>query len=224
MNQFCSCFGREAKPGCLRKPTTRAKVFQKFQTNFTPLTLKNHRKFSLLVKLIACMSIFRQAALPMECMKRETGIGDYSGSSDKIAANIARVVYSQILQLLAVCMSHGRAFSLALSGATHQGMSYFDVRLRFGRGNVMHNFRLLAIPLFERHTRAYMLEVLVCLIDAMTSRWGNSVIAVCSDAAPNKTGKSPDFKRFETLEFFGFGTTFTCLISCVYSIYMSKRS
>ncbi|OWZ14684.1 hypothetical protein PHMEG_00011803 [Phytophthora megakarya] len=34
MCQFYSIFGREAKPGCRRKPNTRAKVFQKFQTKF----------------------------------------------------------------------------------------------------------------------------------------------------------------------------------------------
>ncbi|OWZ08009.1 hypothetical protein PHMEG_00019515 [Phytophthora megakarya] len=49
--------------------------------------VQNHRKFSLLMKLIACASSFRQAMLQMECAKVETGIGDYGGCSDIIAAN-----------------------------------------------------------------------------------------------------------------------------------------
>ncbi|GMG17119.1 unnamed protein product [Phytophthora fragariaefolia] len=130
--------------------------------------VKTHRQFSLLVKFIAGGASFRQAALQIECVKVETGIGDYGGCSDAVAANYARVGCAQSLQLLAECMSQVWAFSLAFDGSTHQGMSYLDVRLRFGRGNRLHNFHLLAVPLFERHTGAYMFEVLVTY--AMSSR------------------------------------------------------
>lgn len=67
--------------------------------------VKHQRKFNHLIKLIACGSTFCKAAQQMECVKVETGIGDYGGCSDAITANYDRVVCAQSLQLLSECIS-----------------------------------------------------------------------------------------------------------------------
>ncbi|ETM50608.1 hypothetical protein L914_05392, partial [Phytophthora nicotianae] len=75
------------------------------------------------------------------------------------------------------------AFSLAFDGSTRLGMSYLDVRVRFGHDADIQNFHLLAIPLYQRHTDAYMLDVLVRFLDATIISWRDYVLAVSSDGA-----------------------------------------
>ncbi|KAF1782349.1 hypothetical protein GQ600_6162 [Phytophthora cactorum] len=86
-------------------------------------------------------------------------------------------------------LSNVWAFSLAFDSSNHQSRSYLDVRVRFGITGKIQNFHLVAIPLYERHTGAYMFDVSTRFLRALVPNWRDVVIAVSSDGAANMTGK-----------------------------------
>lgn len=126
----------------------------------------------------------------MDCTRDESGMSVYGGCSDVVAAEYTRFVCAYALQILSDVLRNLWAFSLALDGATHQGMSYLDVRIRFEWKGSLLNFHLMAIPLFERHTGENMFDVLKSFLDSVICEWKRQCIAVSSDGAANMTGRA----------------------------------
>lgn len=154
------------------------------------VVVKNAKRFNLLVKFVGCGASFRLASRLMECTRAESGIAHFGGCSDVVASNYTRIVCAVALQYLSEILSDTWAFSLALDSSTHQGLSYLDVRVRvcFRRG--LHNFHLLAIPLFERHTGENMYNVLERFLEALLGdSWRHACIGVSSDGARSMTGR-----------------------------------
>jgi len=77
---------------------------------------------------------------------------------------------------------------LALDCATHQGKSYVDIRCRFFFGGLLHNFHLLAIPLFGRHTASNIFTVVEKFLTALVPKWREKLIGVATDGAATMVG------------------------------------
>lgn len=130
------------------------------EVNTYVVMLKAPRRFALCVKYIACGASFRRASRLMDYTKMESGISFYGGCTAVVASNYARVVCAHSLQIISDIIAKTWCFSIALDGSTHKGTAYLDTRIRFFWEGSMHNFHLMAIPLFERHTGENMLSVL----------------------------------------------------------------
>ena len=130
------------------------------------------------------------AARLISCTRQESGIAMYGGCSDVVASNYTRIVCAASLQIISDCLSRVWAFYIVLDGSTHQGMSYLDARVRFEMNSVLHNFHLMAIPLFERHTGEAMFDALSKFLDAVVARWKSCTIAVATDEVANMTGRT----------------------------------
>jgi hypothetical protein len=66
-------------------------------------------------------------------------------------------------------------------------MSYLDVRIRFSLHDVMYNFHLLALPLFDRHTGENMFDVLVQFLNAFCPQWRDILVGSSTDGARSIT-------------------------------------
>jgi len=119
----------------------------------------------------------------------ESGISFYGGCMGIFASNYARVVCAHSLQIISDVIAKMWCFSIALDGSTHQGMSYLDTQIRFFWEGSIHNFHLMAIPLFEKHTGENMFSVLERFFDAVfTESWRSQCISISSDGARNMMG------------------------------------
>jgi hypothetical protein len=130
------------------------------QRDLYEVVIKTPRRFNLCIDFVACGASFRMASRLMDCTRAESGLGIYGGCSAVVASNYTWLVCAYCLQTLSDVLRQVWAFSIALDGSIHQGMSYVDVRVRFHFAGKLLNFHLMAIPLFERHTGENMFNVL----------------------------------------------------------------
>ncbi len=66
------------------------------------------------------------------------------------------VLWAMAYQMVADILKSVWAFSIALDGGNKSSTSYLDVRLV---NEVMHNIHLVALPMRERHTGQYMINI-----------------------------------------------------------------
>jgi hypothetical protein len=126
----------------------------------------------------------------MDCTRAESGLGICGGCSAVVASNYTRLVCAYCLQTLSDVLRQVWAFSIALDGSIHQGMSYVNVRVRFHFASKLLNLHLMAIPLFDRHTGENVFDVLVPFLDAVFPSRKKKCIAVSTDGARSMTGRS----------------------------------
>lgn len=68
-------------------------------------------------------------------------------------------------------------------------MSYLDARVRFEMNAVLHNFHLMATPLFVRNTGEEMFGAFFEFLDTVVARCRPRAIAAATDGAANITGR-----------------------------------
>ena len=137
-------------------------LFKKLNTEVDTyvVVLKKLRSFDLCVKYIACGTSFQMASRLMNCPRVESGISFYEGCTDFVDSSCARVVCVHSLQILSGVIAKTWCFSIALDASTHQGMSYLDTWVPFFWEGAIHNFHLMVISLFERHSGENVVHVL----------------------------------------------------------------
>jgi hypothetical protein len=112
----------------------------------------------------------------------------FKGCSEGRCATFTRVVCAVNLQKLSDLLSQCWAFSLALDVGTKQGTSYLDVRLRFGLDGVLHNFHMLALPMFERKTSRAIFDTVVKALSLLEPMWKFQLLSVSTDGERTMTG------------------------------------
>jgi hypothetical protein len=100
------------------------------QSNLYEVVIKTPRRFNLCIEFVACGASFLMASRLMTCTRAESGLGVYGGCSDVVASNYVRFVCAYCLQIVSNAVRQVWAFSIALDGSIHQGMSYLDLRVR----------------------------------------------------------------------------------------------
>ena len=116
------------------------------------ILVSNLRRFEICVDYMKLGASFRMIAAIMAVTRDHTGISLYSGCDENEVSKSARIVCAHSLQILSESIGQVWWFPLAIDGATHQGMSYLDVRVRFHWKGEMLDYHLMALPLFARHT------------------------------------------------------------------------
>ncbi|KAH9244819.1 hypothetical protein BASA81_017759 [Batrachochytrium salamandrivorans] len=202
--RFCITFGKEEEVGRKRKATSNVKALTLFklavdeEDNRDPeqrsvdnyvVTVKMTQRFNLCVRYIACGATFRMASRLMQATVEESGLAYLRGCSDTIASDYARIVCAASLQKISEALEAVWAFSIALDCSTHQSTSYLDVRCRFCLHEIIYNFHLMTIPLFESHTGENMFATLVKFMNALIPSWRNHLIGVSTDGDRSMAGR-----------------------------------
>jgi len=116
-----------------------------------------------------------------------SGLSRIGSLKDTTVAGYARIVLARNLQLISTILDPKNrscwAFSLANDASTHYGKSYFDNRIRVHINGKLHNFHLVAIPMFEQHTGENMFVLVSHVLDVLCPRWRTQMIEVGSDGA-----------------------------------------
>lgn len=151
--------------------------------------IKTARRFELAVGMLATGSSFSHAARVLQLFRDKTGLAYIGGASDSTVANYARAACADALQKLSDIFDSLTGFSLAADSATVHGMSFMDVRARFTTGGVLHNFHLLALPLYDKHTGELLTRALIKFLDALHAPWRDILVGVATDGARSMTGR-----------------------------------
>jgi hypothetical protein len=87
----------------------------------------------------------------------------------------------------------GWSFSLAGDTTTHQGESFFDVRIRVCVRGVLHNVHLVCVPSYDRHTAKNICLMVCKLLDNLCVSWRSKLISVSTDGENTMTGQIGGF-------------------------------
>ncbi|RHY01598.1 hypothetical protein DYB25_012879 [Aphanomyces astaci] len=122
---------------------------------------------------------------------RTCNIAKLAGLNDTFVGQWVRILVGGCLQQIANLLAVDDLWALALAfdGDTHRGTTFFDVRIRFGFRGVLYNMHLIALPQFERHTAANIVNLVVKLMNALYSRWRKKIIGVAADGEPAMTSR-----------------------------------
>ncbi len=95
------------------------------------------------------------------------GNGKPVGLNDHEVGKMVCVNVSANLQVLSNVLNHHDvwAFSLADNRSTHQGVSFFDVRIRVCVGGRLFNIHLVIVPFYDRHSAVNICKMIYKLLD-----------------------------------------------------------
>ena len=164
-------------------------LFKKQESGDYIATIKSSKMFSMLLGNVALGCTFRLAAKIVQHVRDETLLNVYSGCTDTLAANYARVACAASLQMIRDGLNQVTGFSLALDSSTLQGTSSLDVRARMAWAGELYNFHLIALPLYESHTSERLCDTLFEFLDARHPSWRALLVGVSTDGEPKTTGR-----------------------------------
>ncbi len=97
---------------------------------------------------------FKQTSAMIGQHKDVFGNGKLVGLKNHEVGKMVRVNVGANLQVLSDVLNHHDvwAFSLAGDGSTHQGVSFFDVRIRVCVDGRMFNIHLVVVPFYDCHS------------------------------------------------------------------------
>ena len=120
---------------------------------------------------------------------RQASVARLAGVTELSVGRWLRIVCAVNLDRISRVLKRVWAFSIACDAATHQGLSYFDVRLRITINGFLYNLHLMAIPIHDRHTAEVLFGLIVKLFDALRSQWRIKLISNSTDGAAVMTGR-----------------------------------
>ena len=122
---------------------------------------------------------------------KERTVNDLLGSlSDIGASNFARIVVALNLEVISKILNRTStwAFSIANDTSTHNGIYYFDQRVRFHLNGIIYNFHVVAFPIFDRNTSNNMARWLVKFLNALVPKWRSKLSNYGPDGENTMTG------------------------------------
>jgi hypothetical protein len=133
---------------------------------------------------------FRQTSSVIGQHKDVFGNGKLVGLNDHELGKMVRVNVSTNLQVLSDILNHHDvwAFSLVGDGSTHQGMSFFDVRVRFCVSGRLFNIHLVLVPFYDRHSAVNICKMICKLFNQLCSFWRHKLLLVSTDGENTMTG------------------------------------
>jgi hypothetical protein len=84
--------------------------------------------------------------------KERTGMATVGCVNEAKMTSYARFVCALNLDSISSILKKSWTFSIAMDMSTHMSTSYLDIRARIFVGGSIHNFHVMAIPMFSRHT------------------------------------------------------------------------
>jgi hypothetical protein len=111
------------------------------------------------------------------------GNGKLVGLNDHEVGKMVRVNVGANLQVLSDVLNHHDvwAFSLTDNESTHQGVSFFDLRIRVCVGGRLFNVHLVVVPFYDRHSTVNFYKMICKLLDQLCSSWRHKLLSVSTD-------------------------------------------
>lgn len=152
--------------------------------------IANPVQFNLTVEYLSVGVTFRQVASIILATKEQTGLASIGSINEASVCRYARFICALSLQKISEIVMNTSvwAFSIALDMATHQGVSYLDIRIRLCWQGEILNLHLVSIPVFERHTGENMFNTSAKFLDCICREWRKTLVGVATDGAPSMTG------------------------------------
>jgi hypothetical protein len=148
--------------------------------------------FSLDIDYIGTGILFQQASHILNSSADRTGLAKLKGFRENEVEKFVRTVVGVNLHALSDLLNNREcwAFYLAFDGATVQGISLLDVRVRLCLSGDIRNIHLLSIPLRESHAGLQMAGVIDALMIYICGyEWRGKLIGIATDGARNMTGR-----------------------------------
>ncbi len=147
-------------------------------------------RFKLAIQHMSCGLSFRQVATTIEQTKNTCKIAKLGGFNDTIVGQYVRILVGHTLQVISNMLANDDvwAFAISFDGSQHRGRTFFDVRIRVGVNNVLHNLHLIAMPHFDRHTAANQEAMVVKLLSVLFTEWTRKLIGITTDGEKNNMG------------------------------------
>ncbi len=109
--------------------------------------------------------------------------------SENDVARIARITCALSLEMLSEMMRTSWAYSVGLHASTDSfGVSMLDLRIRIPVNEDIHNFHMLAVPMFAEHSGEEMFKLLSDSLSALDPDWKMKIVGITTDGATSMTG------------------------------------
>jgi hypothetical protein len=91
--------------------------------------------------------------------------------------------------MLSEMMRTSWAYSVGLDASTDSfGVSMFDLRIRIPVNGDIHNFHMLAVPMFVEHSKEEMFKLLFDSLLALDHDWKMKIVGITTDGAASMIG------------------------------------
>ena len=121
-----------------------------------------------------------------------TDLASIGSTSEGKVTNYVRIACAVILQKISGVMLSIWTFSIAMDMSSHMATSCLDIRILLFTGEAIHNFHLLAIPMFSCHTGEEIFLHVVKALNVICPRWRYVIISISTDGKCKMTGRVQD--------------------------------
>ena len=157
------------------------------QTDGYRVIVKNPAQFQLVVDYVSVGASFRMTSRIVQMTRDRTGLASIGSVSEGKVTSYIRIACALNLQKISEVIASTWTFSLAMDMSTHMATSYLDIRIRLLTGGTIHNYHLIAIPMFSRHTGEEIFLHAAKVLDVICPRWRDVIIS--TDGERKMTGR-----------------------------------
>jgi len=154
------------------------------------IRINNFDQLRYVQRLLGCGLSFMQCAKMVSASQEELGQAAKIGcASENDVARITRIICVLSLEMLSEMMRASWAYSVGLDASTNSfGVSMLDLRIRIPVNEDIHNFHMLAVPMFAKHFGEEMFKLLSNSLSALDSDWKMKIVGITTDGAASMTG------------------------------------
>ena len=168
--------------------------------------IRNPVQFGLIVDYLSVGLSFRAVAKVILMTKEQTGMPSIGNVNEGKVTAIAQDVCSHSLELISNLLMKCWTFSLAMDMSTHMSTSYLDIQIQFFNGSTVHNFLLVAVPLFTCHSGEQIYLHAKKILDILCPEWQSIMLSITTDDEKKMTGHiqgvATRFEQAALAEFF----------------------
>jgi hypothetical protein len=137
--------------------------------------------FKLTTDYVACGLSFRQASNILTHTATRTGLHKLQGVREDVSRFVRAVVGINLDKIQSLLRSNEAwAFAIAFDGATVEGKSFLDVRIRLCVRGEVANLHFVVIPLRASHTWLEMAQVVEkVMLEVGGECWREKLIGIC---------------------------------------------
>ena len=77
---------------------------------------------------------------------------------------------------------------MAMDMSAHMSTSYLDIQIRFFYDSTIHNFHLVAVPMFTCHTGEQINLHAKKILDILCPKWQSIMLSITTDGEKKMTG------------------------------------
>ena len=166
------------------------KLFRKQPDGSYAAKVTNPDAYKIILKNTSAGLSFRQTAEVMSQYNEVFGLAKLVGVNANEVGKMVRINVAANLQGISDILSDKEvwSFSLAADGSTHQGTSFFDVRLQLCVRGYLYNIHLACVPFLERHSAKNITDMVCKLVVNLCNAWRSKLISVSTDGENTMTG------------------------------------